>query len=157
VAATVADLAIKPWVAVANGGAPVPASGQFIEVRATLTRPTGTTLSPILYDLTVTCSDSAPPVTSCICQGTASSSIYTLRAADVCDPNPFIFIVDTGSGQIFGPFLSGDRVVVRRNPLQPPYFAPMPGYAGRVQVQEKALIFAKDASGNLSTPLACPH
>jgi len=35
---------------------------------------------------------------------------YDLLAPDFCDPNPDIFVTDTGSGTVFGPFASGTKI-----------------------------------------------
>lgn len=154
-----ANLDLQPWVGVASGVPPAGVVGKYMETRATFTR-TGNAgpVSPVLFDLTVSATDDTPPTTSCSVQVIAASSkLLTLGAVDTCDPNPAIFIKDSASAFVGGPFRNGDRVVVRSNPVQNPYSAPMAGYAGRVQLKGQPLVFAVDASGNASTPLAVPH
>ena len=42
--------------------------------------------------------------------GQNEDGFYELIATDNCDPNPEIFVVDTGSGTEFGPFVSGTKI-----------------------------------------------
>lgn len=53
------DLTGLPFVGVSNGGSPVGVNGQHWEIRATLARTIQANLSPILYDLSISCNE--PP------------------------------------------------------------------------------------------------
>ena len=81
---------------------------------------------------------------------------YELLAEDICDPEPDIYVVDTGSGVVFGPFASGTKIKYTVDPDAMPEIKKMgsdKGQAGAVTWHiignADALAAAVDASGNV--------
>lgn len=153
---TVGGLAVKTFQSVGNGLSFCTANvvGRYLEIKATLTS-TGNT-SPILYDLTVTPCDNFPPATDCSYVQSAAHRITTLTAIDNCDPSPKIYLKDSASGFVAGPFANGDKVLVRTNPNQAPFSRPGPApYKATIQLKGTAQVYGVDSNGNVSTPTAC--
>jgi hypothetical protein len=93
--------------------------------------------------------------------GQNEDGFYMLRAVDICDANPQIFVGDA-SGIAFGPFSSGDVVKITEDPTVPSVSKPMgssKGKAGAVAAHiilaSDPVVFAVDASGNLSLITSC--
>ncbi len=64
--------------------------------------------------------DTTPPEAKCIkTAGDKKIGWYELIAKDYIDPNPKIFVVDTGSGNEFGPFMSGTTIQYKQNSGKP--------------------------------------
>jgi hypothetical protein len=87
---------------------------------------------------------------------------YLLSAEDNVDPDPAIWVVDSGSGTVFGPYPSGTTIKYVEAPGATPNEKTMgspSGQAGAVSVKitgtGDALVFATDASGNASEPILC--
>jgi hypothetical protein len=87
---------------------------------------------------------------------------YLLTAADNLDPDPSIWVVDSGSGTVFGPYASGTTIKYTEAPGATPSarsIGSVNGQAGAVTVHligtGDALIHASDASGNESEPVWC--
>jgi streptogramin lyase len=155
-----ANLPSTPFVEVGNGVPFCTANivGQFIEARVSFTGNITTKESPVLYDLTVASCDTEPPAASCAYQKTTTGYIATLNATDNCETMPAIFLMESGpSPFIAGPFYASDKVVVRVNPIQAPFYRPAASgpYKGLLQVRNLPLIYAVDARGNVSVPHAC--
>ena len=94
--------------------------------------------------------------------GQNEDGFYQLFAADDIDPNPGIYITDTGSGAVFGPFQSGSIVKITEDPEGVPEakkIGSTNGQAGAVDYHLILLgdpaVFAVDASGNTSNSVAC--
>jgi hypothetical protein len=120
----------------------------------------------------VTWQDTTPPVVACLPgpnpsgaivgrQGAASpSGFMRLAAVDAVDPTPVVFLVDTGSGVVWGPFPSGQPVKYTQAPGAGPGMMEMGGDGGMELLHVKGrgdpALRGKDASGNESTPLVCP-
>jgi hypothetical protein len=155
---TIPGLSSETFVAVPNGTSFCTAGvdGRYIEIKATLAR-TGSD-SPILYDLTVGGCDGTPPVSDCSFVQTAAHRITTLTATDNCDSSPNIYVTDsdTTPGLLAGPYKSGDKVLIRKNPKQAPFVRSGPApYKATIQLQGDPLVYATDAAGNSSIPAAC--
>ncbi|HEX2883243.1 MAG TPA: hypothetical protein VHQ42_01595 [Candidatus Limnocylindria bacterium] len=87
---------------------------------------------------------------------------YLLTAVDNVDPDPAIWVVDSGSGRVFGPYASGTTIKYVEAPGATPSEKTMGstnGAAGAVTVKitgtGDALVYAIDASGNVSDPVSC--
>jgi hypothetical protein len=93
--------------------------------------------------------------------GQNEDGFYQLQAEDAVDPNPEIFVVDTGSGTIFGPFSNGDNIKYTEASATPgskPMGSSI-GEAGAITAHiignGDAVIFAVDAAGNVSATVSC--
>jgi hypothetical protein len=87
---------------------------------------------------------------------------YLLSADDNLDADPLIWVVDSGSGQVFGPYASGTTVKYTQAPGATPGEKPIgstKGAAGAVAVHLTGtgdmLVYATDASDNVSTVASC--
>ena len=87
---------------------------------------------------------------------------YLLTADDNLDPDPMIWVVDSGSGTVFGPYPSGTTIKYTEAPGATPSEKSIGsgnGRAGAVTVHligtGDALVYATDASGNESEPAWC--
>lgn len=64
--------------------------------------------------------DTTPPEAKCLkTTGDKKIGWYELTAKDLVDPNPKIFVVDTGSSDEFGPFTSGTMIQYKENSGKP--------------------------------------
>ena len=80
---------------------------------------------------------------------------YQLVAKDNCDPNPVIYVQDTASSFVAGPFASGDIVKLIQNPGGTPASDPgTPPVVANIHLNGDAMVYAADVSGNLS-PNSC--
>jgi hypothetical protein len=124
---------------------------------------------------TVTWQDTTPPVVACIPGpnpggkvvthgggGLSPSGFMRLTAVDAVDPAPLVFLQDTGSGMVLGPFASGVAVKYTQAP------------GGKARVTEMGsdenggteilhvtgrgdpAVVGRDAMDNESDPLVCP-
>lgn len=91
--------------------------------------------------------------------GQNEDGYYQLTALDAVDPDPEIFLVDTGSGTVFGPFTHGTTVKYTQSPGATPTQKQIGGPGSQVQWHIKgtgdAAVFAVDASGNESAQVRC--
>jgi hypothetical protein len=72
-------------------------------------------------------------------------------ASDNCDANPTIYIADSASAFIAGPFVSGDVVKLSTDPRGTPSQKKMGGAVNtHVILNGTALLFSTDADGNAS-------
>jgi hypothetical protein len=146
----------------------------------TLTDPTGETGCD---DATKTWQDTTPPSVHCVETtnphghnvppagsttppgskgGQNEDGFYELTASDAVDPDPDVFLVDTGSGTVFGPFDDGTRIKYTEAPGASPKIKKIgsaTGQAGAVDWHVigsgDAAMFAVDFSGNVSDRVAC--
>lgn len=102
-------------------------------------------------------------------QGQNQDGFYELLAEDnlVADCDPLqVFVRDTGSGTVFGPFGVGTEIKYIEDPDAIPEIAPMGGNNGggngkskdtdwRIKGTGDAEVIAVDQSGNVSDPAAC--
>jgi hypothetical protein len=88
--------------------------------------------------------------------GQNEDGFYQLLATDNVDPNPQIFVADSGSAFVAGPFASGDNVKITQAPGATPGSKPMAGaIVSHITLNGDALVYAVDASGNVSTQVSC--
>jgi hypothetical protein len=94
--------------------------------------------------------------------GQNEDGFYQLLAEDICDPAPEIFVVDTGSGCIFGPFDSGVIIKYTEDSEATPEAKKMgssKGQAGAVTVHiignGDPCVTAVDFSGNVADCVSC--
>ena len=141
-----------------------------IRASFTLNDPTGETGSA---EVTKVWEDTTPPVPDCLegvnpsgknvpqAPGTGQNEdgFYKLTATDAVDPDPQIFVVDTGSGTIFGPFVSDTNIKYTQDPDAAPVQKSIGGPNSAVAVHiigtGDAAVFAVDASGNEATAVSC--
>jgi len=127
-------------------------------------------------DITITVPDVILPVAACVetvnpsgnnvpeapgkgGQGQNQDGFYELQATDNFDPSPEIFVTDTGSGVVFGPFPNGTKIKYTEANGAEPSIKPMGGPDSAVdwhiKGQGDAELFAEDDAGNVSEPAAC--
>lgn len=94
--------------------------------------------------------------------GQNEDGFYELVAVDNLDSNPVIWVVDTGSGTVFGPFSSGDKIKYTEDADATPESKTMGstnGQAGAITAHiigtGDAAVYATDASGNTSERVSC--
>jgi phosphodiesterase/alkaline phosphatase D-like protein len=76
-----------------------------------------------------------------------------LLSKDNCDPNPQIYVADSASPFIAGPFVNGEFVKITTDARAVPTQKKMGGVVStHIILNGTALIYAADASGNTSTP-----
>jgi hypothetical protein len=81
--------------------------------------------------------------------GQNPDGFYELLATDNCDPEPLIFVADTASDFLAGPYLSGDRVKITQAPGAKPTAKPMAGViVAHILLKGDAVVVAMDAAGN---------
>jgi hypothetical protein len=94
--------------------------------------------------------------------GQNEDGFYLLSAKDVApvpltpDPNPKIYVADSGSTFVSGPYANGDKVKITQAPGATPNDKPMAGViAAHITLKGDALVYAVDASGNVSAKVSC--
>jgi hypothetical protein len=86
--------------------------------------------------------------------GSNPNGFFQLLAKDDCDPNPKIYVKDSASSFVAGPFANGDLVKITTDPDATPEQKPMAGVVQtHIILNGTALVYATDASGNSSTPV----
>jgi len=108
---------------------------------------------PVLIRLTL---DGTAPNLLLNCVNSASARRYTFSVVDAVDIQPAVYIRDTASSFIAGPYRNGDSVLVRTNPRQAPFARETAGYAALIQLRGKPVFQAVDASGNMTGLITCP-
>jgi alpha-tubulin suppressor-like RCC1 family protein len=131
-------------------------------VTCTATDASGTTAA---CSFSVTITDPAPPNGSCaavipfqILQNPLRKvGQFQLLASDNCDPDPKIYIGDSRSSFVAGPFHNLDLIEIGAGPsLTPNQHAPAGGPdVAVVFTKGDPLLWAVDSSGNASTPIKC--
>jgi hypothetical protein len=119
---------------------------------------------------TKTWQDTTPPVVTCTqttnpsgknvpqAPGTGQNEdgFYVLTATDAVDPNPEVFLADTGSSAVFGPFESGVKIKLVQAPgATPSQKAGSGDIDWRITLKGDGSVYAIDASGNQSAPVSC--
>lgn len=123
--------------------------------------------------------DTTPPVPSCIetvnpagknvppagttLPGTKGGQnpdgYYKLTAKDAVDPKPMIFVKDTGSGIVFGPFTSGTNIKYTEDstatPIQQFIGGPKSAVSWHIIGKGDAAVYAVDAKGNTANSVSC--
>jgi hypothetical protein len=91
--------------------------------------------------------------------GQNEDGFYQLSAMDLLDPNPQVFVVDTGSGTVFGGFASGITIKYTQAPGGTPSQETMGGPSSAVSWHIKGTgdmeVYAVDGSGNESDHVSC--
>ncbi|MBI2098730.1 MAG: VWA domain-containing protein [Candidatus Wildermuthbacteria bacterium] len=131
----------------------------------------------------ITVPDTTPPTAQCVetvnphgqtvpkapakgGQGQNQDGYYELLARDLLDPNPAVWLKDTGSGTLFGPFASGIKVKYVEANGATPSQTPMGGNNGngngqatsvdwQIKGTGDAAVYAVDAAGNTSAEESC--
>lgn len=90
-----------------------------------------------------------PPAGTNPKSGQNPDGFYQLLAADHCDPSPAIYIADSASGFVAGPFASGDKVKITQAPGVKPRQLPGAGVlVAHVILKGDAVVVAVDTAGN---------
>jgi hypothetical protein len=84
--------------------------------------------------------------------GQNPDGFYQLIATDNVDSNLQIYVADSGSTYVAGPFTSGDKVKITQAPGVAPNTKPGPGViTAHIQLKGDALVRVTDAAGNTTT------
>jgi len=84
--------------------------------------------------------------------GASSSGFFQLLTQDNCDPNPHIYVKDSASAFVAGPFASGVSMKITIDPLATPTQQTIGGDMPLLILKGTPLLYATDADGNTSTP-----
>lgn len=118
---------------------------------------------------TITVVDTTPPSVACPestnpggyvpaagggAAGQNPDGFYQLNATDVVDTDPQVYLRDTGSGTVFGPYDSGQRIKYTQAASGPSETLMRSGIIW-IKGTGDAELFAVDFSGNSATPVAC--
>jgi hypothetical protein len=87
-------------------------------------------------------------------QGQNQDGFYRLDATDVVDTDPDVYLRDSGSGHVWGPFASGQRIKYTQA-ASGPRQSPMAGGIWHLTGTGDAELYAVDFSGNAAAPVAC--
>jgi hypothetical protein len=88
--------------------------------------------------------------------GQNEDGFFLLSAGDDVDPAVQLFLIDEGSGTVFGPFSSGTNVKYVQAPGSAPSQTAGPGAVDwRIRGTGDAIVVAVDGSGNVSDPVSC--
>lgn len=91
-------------------------------------------------------------------QGQNQDGYYEATATDNVDPDPAVYVRDTGSGHVFGPYADGQQFKYTADPDATPTEKTLGGAdSGILHLigTGDAEVFAEDASGNVSDPADC--
>lgn len=115
--------------------------------------------------------DTTPPVVQCPATTNPSGNnvpgskgsggqnpdgFYELVASDAVDPDPDIYLSDTASATVFGPFASGTKIKLTQAPGATPNQKPGPGDIDHhITINGDGSVTATDSSGNVSAPISC--
>ena len=149
-----------------------PPSGSFFPV-GTTTVTCASTNPPSTFAFTVTVEDREAPLAACRPapnpsdkkippagknggSGQNPDGYYQLLAKDNCDLNPRLFVADTASAFVAGPFASGDIVKITQDPSGTPDQQPgAQNVVAHIHLNGDALLYAVDASGNVGATALC--
>lgn len=90
-------------------------------------------------------------------QGQNQDGFYAAAAVDNVDPDPAVYVRDTGSGHVFGPYDDGQEfkyTEAASGPTEKTLGGPDSGILHLIGTGD-AEVYAEDASGNVSDPVAC--
>lgn len=112
---------------------------------------------------TVTCSESTnpgghlPPAGSGQPnpQGQNQDGFYRLDATDIVDADPQVYLRDNGSGHVWGPFESGQRIKYTQAKSGPKQKQLGDSDIWHLTGTGDGELYAEDFSGNVSAPVAC--
>jgi hypothetical protein len=84
--------------------------------------------------------------------GVNPASYWQLIAKDNCDPHPLLFLHDSASSFVAGPYNSGDIVKLSQNNGGTPVANPStPPVVAHIHINGDALVYGVDSSGNQSS------
>jgi hypothetical protein len=140
----------------------VPPSGSTFPLGATVVTCTATDSAGLVGSdtATMTVVDTTPPTVSCPLGPNPSGHVppapeagfRTLTATDIADPAVQIYVKDTASSAVFGPYSTGTNVKITQAPGATPSAVPGTGAVHwHITLKGDALIEAVDASGNKAT------
>jgi hypothetical protein len=86
--------------------------------------------------------------------GQNPDGFYQLSVKDNCDANPTIYVQDSITGFLFGPFKDGDIVKITQSNHDTTKPGPRPIVA-HIQLVGDAFIYGVDASGNVGATVSC--
>ena len=85
------------------------------------------------------------------------NGFFQLLAKDDTDPNPQIYVADSASTFVAGPFANGDIVKITIARSSTPQEIPMSGSVQtHIILNGTPLLYATDSDGNSSTPVEIP-
>ena len=88
--------------------------------------------------------------------GQNPDGFYQLLGRDNCDSDAAIYVADTGSTFVAGPFHNGDVVKLTQSPGRRPSQDPAPDpIVAHLHFKGDGMIFAVDAAGNVSESQLC--
>jgi hypothetical protein len=88
--------------------------------------------------------------------GVDPAGFYQLLATDNCDPAPAIFVADSASAFIAGPFASGDIVKITQSMDEQPFQNHSPrNVVAHIHLKGDALIYGVDSAGNAGMAVGC--
>ena len=87
--------------------------------------------------------------------GQNPDGFYQLLAEDNCDPNPTIYVMDSASPFVAGPFANGDLIKLTQSPGHTSQDAAPPPVVAHVHLKGDALVYAVDAAGNTGAAVSC--
>jgi len=97
-----------------------------------------------------------PPAGNNPKSGQNPDGFFELTASDSVGPNPQIFVGDSGSSFVAGPYPSGTTIKLVQAPGATPNVKPGAGaIAWKITLQGDAIVYAVAASGNQSHPVSC--
>lgn len=110
--------------------------------------------------------DTTPPEAACspttnpggknVPRASNEDGFFVLTATDAVDPDPEIFVHDSGSSFVAGPFPSGTKIKLVQAPGATPSVSSGPGVIDwMIRLKGDALLFAEDDSGNVAGPISC--
>jgi uncharacterized protein YegL len=100
--------------------------------------------------------DNVPPAGDNPKSGQNPDGFYVLTATDLVDPDPDIFLADSASSAVFGPFASGTKIKLTQSPGGQPSIKEGAGDIDwKIHINGDALVTGTDASGNTSAPVSC--
>lgn len=83
--------------------------------------------------------------------GQNPDGFYVLTGSDNVDPTVEIFLTDSVSGMVFGPFATGTKIKLVQAPGATPNIKPGPGVIDwKITIQGDAIVSVTDAAGNVT-------
>ncbi|MCK5474270.1 MAG: VWA domain-containing protein [Candidatus Aenigmarchaeota archaeon] len=109
---------------------------------------------------TAACVETVNPAGKNVPKAKNEDGFYGLFAKDHVDPNPQVFVMDTGSGTVFGPYAIGTKIKYTQAPGAKPSASnliggPKSAIDWHIKGTGDAAIYAVDASGNVGTTMMC--
>ena len=159
-----------PAITCLLGSAPITSPYTFPVGASAVTCTASNAAGMAACNFTVTVLDREAPVVACSPvsnpggknggnqSGSNANEFFQLLSQDNCDPNPQIFVHDSASALVAGPFANGDIVQITQNTSAATVQRQTGGaVVAHIILKGTALLVASDAQGNASTPQAgCP-